>query len=267
MDGRPRDSEQEPESSYAWIGTEPEPGRRRRGGRLWLVAALVVVLVVAAATAWDLLKTSDWPSGCRVGGNPQWCSDPSDAITDPTVVALAHTYCPALSRLAREDVVPQPLSELRLADEETFAKTSGSSESGSEDALLGRPGAVAWITRWQDGLVEVRCPGSSRTTPSLRLRADQFASTAASVDAGTGRRVNFTDVATELATTARGGMSYGFLTCDTGGVDLDAPEVGDTFSCSVQVFGFQGQGAYRAAYRITDAPPYFEPDVPTEPAA
>jgi hypothetical protein len=87
------------------------------------------------------------------------------------------------------------------------------------------------------------------------------------VDADPGRRVNFTDVATELATTARGGMSYGFLTCDTGGVDLDAPEVGDTFSCSVEVFGFQGQGAYQAVYRITDEPPYFEPDDPTEPAA
>ena len=265
MDGRPSRSEHE--ASYAWIGTEPEPDRRRAGRRRWLVAVTVVVLVVGAAAAWDVATDSDWPSGCRVSGNPDWCSEPSDEMTDPTLAALAHTYCPRLAQLAPGDVVPQPLSELRLADEGTFARTTGSTESGSEDALLGRPGAVAWVTRWQDGRIELRCPGSSTTTPSLRLGADQFSSTVASMEEAEGPRINFADVATELASTARADMSYGFLTCDTGGVDLAAPEAGDTFSCAVEVFGFQGQGAYRAAYRVTGDAPFFEPaPATTEPA-
>jgi hypothetical protein len=264
VDGPPGSSKGHPDpASYAWIDTEHQSGRRRYDLRLWFAAGLVAVLIAAGAAVWEVAKESYWPSGCNVSGHPDWCSDPSDAITDPTVVALAHAYCPALSELARADVVPQPFSELRLADDDTFAKTSGGPESGSEDVLLGAPGAVAWVTRWQDGLVEVRCPGSSLTTPSLRLRADQFASTVASVNSAADRRVNFADVATQLVTTPaaqpRGDVSYGFLTCDTGDVDLDAPEVGETFSCAVQVFGFQGQGAYRASYRITDEDPYFEP--------
>ena len=262
MDGRQVDSEEQPGPSYTWIGTEPEPHSRMSGRRLWVVAGLAAALMVAATAAWDAVRESDWPSGCDVSGHPDWCTEPSDAMRDPALIALARDYCPALASSAQADVVPQPLSVLGLADERTFAMTSGDSRTGAEDAVLGDRSAVTWITRRQDGLLEVRCSGSSATTPSLRLRADQFDSTVAAADADEGMRLDFADVARELTA----GMyaepptyiSYGFLGCDTSGIDLGAPEAGETFSCAVEVFRLQGQGTYRASYRITDRPPYFE---------
>jgi hypothetical protein len=52
-------------------------------------------------------------------------------------------------------------------------------------------------------------------------------------------------------------ISYGFLSCDTGGIDPGAPAPGSTFTCAVEVFRLQGQGTYRASYRVIDEPPYF----------
>jgi hypothetical protein len=64
-----------------------------------------------------------------------------------------------------------------------------------------------------------------------------------------------------MAGTARGpdrrGVSFGFLTCDTGALDPVRPTVGRTFSCAVEVYGALGLGAYRATYRVTGEPPYF----------
>jgi hypothetical protein len=262
VDGRQVDSEQQPAPPLAWIGTEPEsrPPSRQAGRRLWIVAGLAAVLILGATAAWDFVRESDWPSGCDVSGHPDWCAEPSDAITDPALVALAHDYCPALSSSARADLVPQPLSVLGLADERTFARTSGDSRTGAEDAVLGGTGAVAWVTRWQDGLLEVRCSGSSATTPSLRLQADQFASTA-TADMDAGMRLDFADVARDLTTSMYAEpptyISYGFLSCDTGGIDPGAPAIGSTFTCAVEVFRLQGQGTYRASYRVIDQPPYF----------
>ena len=260
----PRDSS--PESSappLTWIGSEHEPDRRLPVRKLWLIGVLASVLLGAAAFAWEVSQEPDWPSGCPVSGHSDWCTDPSEAITDPAMVALARSYCPALSRADEDDVVPQPLSELGLADERTYAKTTGDRESGSEDALLGTPGAVAWVTRSQDGLVQVRCAGSSGTTPSLDLPADQFRSTVAAGDAAEGPRVAFTDVARDMAESLSADppsdISYGFLTCDTDAVDLEQPQVGETFSCVLEVFGLQGEGRYRESYRIAAERPYFEP--------
>jgi len=263
MDGR-EVGEDRPAPSYDWIGTEPdeEPRRRVVGRRLRAAAALVVVLAVAAA-AWNVTRDTDWPSGCHVGGRPDWCSAPSDAITDPALVAFAHAYCPSLTQSPVDKLAPRPLSELGLADEDTFARTTGTSATGSEDALLGASSASAgaWITRWQSGLVEVRCPGSSSTTPSLRLQADQFASTVAADTAGE-PRLDIADVAADLKLTMSGDftsdVSYGYLGCDTAGIELSAPKVGETFSCAVEVYGLQWQGDYRASYRVTDEHPYFE---------
>lgn len=261
----PRDSAGEsPAPALAWIGSEPDPGRRAPGRRRWLVAVLAPVLLVAAALAWQVSREPDWPSGCPVSGHADWCSSPSEAITDPGLVALARSYCPALSRADEAEVIPQPLSELGLADERTYAKTTGDHGSGSEDALLGTPDAVAWITRWQDGHVQVRCAGSSGSTPSLDLRADQVRSTVAAGDtAAEGPRVAFTDVARDMvegfSADPPSDTSYGFLTCDTGAIDLELPEVGETFTCVVEVFGLQGEGRYRESYRIADDRPYFEP--------
>jgi len=263
VDG-PRDSSGEPPApGLAWIDTEEGPGRRGPGRRPLLLGVLAAVMLVAAVVAWELTRTPDWPSGCPVSGHADWCSDPSEAITDPALVDLARSYCPALSRVDEGDVVPQPLSELGLADERTFAKTTGDPESGSEDALLGTPGAVAWVTRWQDGQVQVRCAGSSATTPSLRLRADQFRSTVAAGGAPDRPHVAFTDVARDMAegysTDPRTDTSYGFVSCDTDAIDLELPEVGETFSCVVEVYGLEGEGRHRESYRIAADRPFFEP--------
>lgn len=262
----PRDSSREsPAPALAWIDTGHDPQRQRRlpARAVWLIGALAAVVLLAAVVAWEFSRESDWPSGCPVSGHADWCSDPSEAITDPALVDLARSYCPALSRADEGDVVPQPLSELGLADERTFAKTTGDRESGSEDALLGTPGAVAWVTRWQDGLVQVRCAGSSATTPSLKLQADQFRSTVAAGGTPDRPRLAFTDVARDMAEGYSADpptdTSYGFLSCDTGAIDLDLPEVGETFSCVVEVYEPEGEGRYRESYRIAADRPYFEP--------
>jgi hypothetical protein len=264
VEGRHGEPEDQPAAhQYAWLGSEPGPQSRSRTRRPWLVAGLVA-LVLAASAAWTLTRRSDWPTGCRVGGHPEWCAEPSGAMTDPAMTGLVRDYCPGLAGIPHEDVVPQPLSELDLADDQTFARISGSTDQGSEDALLGRPGNLAWVTRWRDGLVEVRCPGSSATTPSLRLEAGQFRSTVAAADLTDGRQVDFAEVASqsvaEVSADRPSDVSYGFFSCDTGGIDLDAPVVGDTFSCALEVFRVQGQGGYRTSYRIIHDRPYFEPE-------
>ncbi len=247
-----------------WLGSEPKPQSRSRSRRQRVVAGLVA-LVLAVSAAWTLTRPSDWPTDCRVGGNPQWCAEPSGVITDPEMTGLVQGYCPGLSGVRHEDVNPRPLSELNLADDRTFARTSGSADQGSEDVLLGRPGNLAWVTRWHDGLVELRCPGSSATTPSLRLEADQFRSTVAAAELTDGMHVDFAAVARQsvasVSANRPNGVSYGFVTCDTGGIDLNAPEVGDTFLCRLEVYGAVGQSGYRASYRIIDDRPFFESEV------
>ncbi len=268
MEGRHDQHREQPGAVPAhysdWLGSEPKPQNRRRRRQQRVIAGLVA-LVLAVSVAWTLTRRSDWPTGCRVGGNPQWCAEPSGVITDPGMTGLVQDYCPGLSGVRQEHVVPQPLSQLGLADAQTFARTSGTAEQGSEDVLLGLPGNFAWVTRWHDGLVELRCPGSASTTPSLRLQADQFRSTVAAADLTEEGRVDFAEVARQSVATVSAnrpsGVSYGFVTCDTGGIDLRAPEVGATFLCALEVYGSVGQSGYRASYRIIDDRPFFQPEV------
>jgi hypothetical protein len=180
------------------------------------------------------------------------------------LTVLAQAACPALSGLETRDVDPQPLTPIGPPSRRTRALTSGAATGGSEQALLGRPGRVSWVTREvggrADGRVRVSCPGAARTAPGLRLGADQVRATVASLH-GEGRGIDFTRVAREMARTARGpdrrGVSFGFVTCDTGSLDPARPRVGGTFSCAVEVYGALGQGAYLATYRVTDRAPYF----------
>ncbi len=232
------------------------------------ILALVAVALVAVVLAVSYVRKPDWPLRCGVGGNPNWCARPSAAMTDGPIVALAHGYCPSLSVFLVDDVVAQPLIQLDLADDETLARTSGSTSNGREEVLLGRPGAVSWVTRWvggeRDGLWEVRCPGDARSTPSLHLEAEQLDSTLAASQSAQARRIDFRQVARQLVAATpyerAADVSFGFLECDTESLDLTRPRVGDTFACTVEVYSPAGKGASWATYRVTSDKPYFEPE-------
>lgn len=173
---------------------ERRPWTRQPGVVLALAAGIVAVTAAVALTG-----SPNWPTGCRTDGRSEWCAEPSGAMTDRSMTALAHHYCPRLSVVSLADVVPQPLSQMELAGPETLAKTTGSARKGTEDALLGEPGNFAWITRWvggdKDGLVEVRCPGDSGNVPGLALTVDQFGSTLAALNAADEMHIDFGEVA------------------------------------------------------------------------
>ncbi len=52
------------------------------------------------------------------------------------------------------------------------------------------------------------------------------------------------------------------MTCDTTAVDLAELDAGETFACQVEAYSPEGKGLYRFGYRVTNGPPYFEPDNP-----
>lgn len=235
-----------------------------------LVLVLIVGLV-ATIGAVALRANPSWPTECQLGGHRDWCAEPSLAMSNPALATLAHGYCPKLSTTSLRDVVAQPLSQMDLANQETFAKIAGSASRGTEDVLLGEPGNFAWVTRTyggeSDGLVEIRCPGDTRNVPGLALKADQFRSTLAASNAADGIHIDFAEVARQSVATMSTGQptdpSFGFLTCDTDGIDLSQPQAGRQFSCMVEIYGLQGKGGHQAQYRVTDDAPFFEPDLTT----
>ena len=252
-------------TGYDTFMSSPEPdwisGPAGSGStRLFRTAVLLgtaAALVVAAAVV-VLTRHPEWPTRCGVDGHQDGCARPLRAMTQPDVLAVARHHCPGIDSLE-----PQPLARADLAGGDTLARVTGTRRNGREDALLGAPATFAWVTRWvggaTDGRVEVRCAGASRRVASLRLDADQLASTIAAVDAEPS--VDFSAVAESAArsVSVRGRPSLGFLDCDTGGVDLRRPNAGELFVCSLQVFSQQGQGGYRLTYRVTDDRPWFEP--------
>jgi len=256
------------EPSFSWVDnhpTSPTRSRRRRLAVIGLAVAVLTVIGLAGVRSWQ--ERSTWPTDCRVAANPSWCAEPSDAMTDPAMVTLVRDYCPWLADTAAEQVVPQPLEALGLAGPGTYATTSGDETNGTEDALLGRPGAVAWLTRWvggqADGRVELRCPGQTATVPGLRLEQDQFRSSVAAAVSADGRNIDFAEVARQSVSKASSsrptGVSYGFIGCDTDGIDLAGPAVGETFECVMQIYAPEGQGAYPLEYRVIDDHPWFAP--------
>lgn len=228
-----------------------------------LVVALVAVLGGVNAVK-EVVPDRSWPTGCGIDGHANWCARPSAVMTGQDLAVLAQASCPAMSGVEPRDVVPQLLTPIGPPDRRTRALTSGTVTNGSEQALLGRPGRVTWVTRQvggpDDGRVRVSCPGAARTAPGLRLDAEQVRAVVAS-RTGEGRGIDLTRVAREMAGTARGpdrrGVSFGFVTCDTRSLDPTRRQVGERFSCAVEVYGALGQGAYRATYRVTDRSPYF----------
>lgn len=229
-------------------------------------AILGVVVLVAVWALRGYAGGRDWPQECGVEGRIEWCAEPSAAMTEPDMVSLVCDYCPKLASVPLRDVAPQPLSQLNLAGEQVLAKTSGSDSSGTEEALLGRPSQVAWVTRWvggePDGRVEVRCFAETGRPAGLRLEADQFRSTVAAASAADARNIDFTEVARQsipaVPAPGLGRPSFGFVSCDTTGIDLDDPATGSTFFCVTEVYGLQGKGGLREIYQVVDQSPYFE---------
>ncbi len=243
-------------------------GPRHWWSRPLVVLGLVLVALVVGTNTLSLVRQAaaddDWPTSCGIDENPDWCAEPSAAMTDPDLAALAQAHCPALADLDPSQVVPQPLTPIGPSNSEVVARTTGTVTDGSEQSLLGRPGMLSWVTRQvggeDDGRVRISCLDGAGNTPGLQLEAEQFRSAVAAIG-GNERRVDMAAVAQDITTTAHQGdhtgSSFGFLTCDTGSLDLDSPRVGRTFSCAVEVYGWHGLGAYRATYRVTDEVPYF----------
>jgi len=232
------------------------------------VLAIVVVALLVAAGAVNLVRElredRSWPTDCGIDGHDDWCATPSEEMTDARLAAVARAHCPALAGLPAADVVPQPLGLIGPPNSKARACTTGSPSDGTEDALLGQSARLSWVTRQvggsDDGQVQVSCPDDSRTTAGLELEADQLGSTVAAIN-GVDRRIDFGAVAEDIVGAAAGdgqpGVSLGFLSCDTSGVQLTHLRAGSTFSCAVELYSSIGRGSYHATYQVTDHAPYF----------
>lgn len=249
-------------------GSEDASGERSWARNPVVILAVFVLVGVGGVLATvDFLSRPDWPTRCGITGHPNWCAQPSATITGASVVGVVQSHCPGLSSTLAQEVVPQPLAALDLADHGTLAKTSGSASKGREEVLLGRPGDLAWVTRWvggaRDGQWEVSCPGDAQRAPGLRLQAEQMDSTIAAVESVSERHIDFGAVARQLVTQApdnRGiEVSFGFLECATDSLDFRRLQRGSTFSCVVEVYGQQGKGAYRGDFEVIGRRPYFRP--------
>jgi hypothetical protein len=255
-----------PDGSREHVEVDSLSSHPGRGESLRRSNALVVVCVVALAIAASAVvlrsRDPDWPTGCGVDGHADWCAEPSRAMTDTALTRMVRDYCPGLSSSDPDDLVPRPLALADLAGREAYAKTSGSRRSGSEDSLLGRGSSFSWVTRWSggpdDGVVELRCLGRSDTVPSLHLDAAQYASSVAAARGEQGH-LDFTELAESSVRSLPGrfGVSFGFVTCDTTGLDLQPLPVGKRFTCGIEVYTRLGKGGYQLNYRVTAQPPYF----------
>lgn len=238
------------------------PGDRDPSRRTSLLAAVCVVVLAIAISAMAMRQRDpDWPTRCGVEGHPNWCATPSRTMTAAALTGLAHDYCPSLASVPGR-VVARPLSLGDLAGRQVFARTTGTRGSGAEDALLGQGSRFSWVTRTsggsQNGTVELRCPGQTFLVPSMRLTGEQFRSTVAAAR-GQLRRIDFARLAKSSVRRfpSRFRTSFGFLSCDTSGLDLRRLTPGKTFTCRVQVYSWLGQGGYQLDYRVVAHPPYF----------
>jgi hypothetical protein len=239
------------------------PADRDPSRRTSLLAAVFVVVLALGASAMAMRsRDPGWPTGCGIDGHANWCAQPSRAMTAAALTGLVHDYCPALSSVPGH-VAPRPLSLGDLASRDTFARTTGNRDSGAEDALLGRGSSFSWVTRRsggpQGGTVELRCPGQTDRVASMRLTQEQYRSTVAAARGEPGR-IDFTALAKSSVRQFPGRfrVSYGFLSCDTSGLDLQRLMPGKTFACHIEVYSWLGRGGYRLDYRVVPHPPYFE---------
>lgn len=103
----------------------------------------LALAVAALSTGFAEFFSDDphWPTGFGVDGHPGWCTDASQALTDPAVAQLVASYCPGLAGADPAELAPQSLSRISIAGPSSLARTSGqpdraprmrSSESGAQ---------------------------------------------------------------------------------------------------------------------------------------
>ena len=257
------------ESEYLDFGSARPPGSPDRSPwgwaawrdlpRGWKIAAGLALAGAAAAAG--LTGFSDdprWPTGCGVDGHPGWCTDASQAMTDPGVAQLVVSYCPGLAGADPAELAPQPLSRISIAGGGSLARTSGQPDRGTEDALIGVRDAGAWVTRTvggpEDGQLEVRCRGSRGRVPSLVLEAAQVESTLAAIR-GQDRVIDFGQVARRTADSLwrqrPSDASFGYFSCDTSEIDLRRPEAESTFTCLTEIYTALGKGGHVSTHTVS----------------
>ena len=126
-----------PRSPSRWTAPRDLPIKRR------IAAGLTLAVAALAAAGLTGLFSDDphWPTGCGVDGHPGWCTDASQAMTDPAMAELVGSYCPRLAGADPGELEPQPLSRISIAGRSSLARTSGQPDRGTEDALIGVRGA------------------------------------------------------------------------------------------------------------------------------
>ena len=241
-------------SASRWTARRHLPRKRK-------IAAGLALAVAALTTAGLMGFFSDdphWPTGCGVDGHPGWCTDPSQAMTDPAMTELVGSYCPGLARADPGELAPQPLSRIDIAGGSSLARTTGRPDRGTEDALIGVRGAGAWLTRAvggpEDGRIQVRCQGSRGRVPGLVLEASQVESTLAAIR-GKDRVIDFGQVARRTAASLwiqrASDASFGYFTCDTSGIDLRRPRAASTFTCMTEIYAAEGKGGHVSTYTVS----------------
>jgi hypothetical protein len=260
------------ESEYIDFGSAQPCGAPRRSSSRWtaprdppikrkIAAGLALAVAAVAAAGLTGLFSGDphWPTGCGVDGHPDWCTDASQAMTDPAMAELVGSYCPGLAGTDPADLAPQPLSRISIAGHSSLARTSGQPDRGTEDALIGvRGGAGAWVTRAvggpEDGRIQVRCQGSREGVPGLVLEAPQVESTLAAIR-GEDRVIDFGQVARRTAASLSiqrpSDASFGYFTCDTSKIDLRRPRSASTFTCLTEIYAAEGKGSHVSTYTVS----------------
>ena len=259
------------DSEYLDVGSARPFGPPRRSPSRWTalrdlrrkrrIAAGLALAVAAVAAAGVHGFSSDepgWPTGCGVEGHPGWCTDASQAMTDPAMAELVGSYCPGLAGADPGELAPQSLSRISIAGRTSLARTSGQPDRGTEDALIGVRGAGAWVTRVvggpEDGRVQVRCQGSRGGVPGLVLEASQVESTLAAIR-GEDRVIDFAKVARRTAASLwmqrPSDASLGYFTCDTSKIDLRRPRAASTFTCLTEIYAAEGKGGHVSTYTVS----------------
>jgi hypothetical protein len=240
-------------SSSRWTALRDPPMKRKIAAGL----ALAVAALAAAGLTGSFSADPRWPTGCGVDGHPGWCTDASQAMTDPAMAELVGSYCPRLAGADPGELEPQPLSRISIAGRSSLARTSGQPDWGTEDALIGVRGAGAWVTRTvggpDDGQLQVRCQGSRERIPGLVLEASQVESTLAAIG-GEDRVIDFGQVARRTAAslwTQRPSASFGDFTCDTSKIDLRRPRTASTFTCLTEIYAAEGKGGHFSTYTVS----------------
>lgn len=255
-------------AGYELLESHPDGQRPPRRHRRTLLALLVLLALLAGGAVALLRQADPGPAPdsetatCRAERGAIWCTEPSEALTDPALVRLVHGYCPRLRVLKLHQVRPQPLHLLALAPgPDDLVRRTGGRAGLVESALLGQPGRLAWVVSQGDpsspARLRITCPRGSGRVPALHLDGDQLSSALAA--AAGDRALDLRQAARSAAVNAHVDparqMSLGSFRCRTGQGAL-ALRPGARFTCELQVFSALGQGGYRETFRVARHPPH-----------